>query len=64
MEYTETELKAMKKNPFVMRALADYHDEQESCADVMGVIDSAKYHRDRRLELEAEADRILAEWGC
>ena len=38
---------------WMIQTAIDYHDSQESCADAMGMLDSANYHRKRRKELEA-----------
>lgn len=38
---------------WMARAAESYHDQQESCADSMGVPESAEYHRKRREEITA-----------
>lgn len=38
---------------WMARAAESYHDQQESCADSMGVPESAEYHRKRREQIAA-----------
>lgn len=61
MKFTPYELAALEKHPDALRAAADYNDSQESEADACGADSSAEYHRARRLELVAEAERIEKE---
>lgn len=55
------ELKELAKLPDALRALADWHDHQESMAGAMGC-GSAQHHQERRLALTAQADRIQQTW--
>jgi len=59
---TASEVNALLTSPDAIRALADYHDVRESEADSMGVVDAANHHRERRIALKAEAERIEAAW--
>jgi hypothetical protein len=61
--FTQNELDDMPKNPDVLRALANYHSINETEADAIGDFkECVKFHEARRIELNAEADRIEAEW--
>jgi hypothetical protein len=62
IELTPSEFLVLVKLPGALRALADWHDEQESEAGSMGFTGSEKYHQERRLLLHNEADRIEKEW--
>ena len=62
--FTESEVAAMQKWPEALRALADWHDYQETMADAMDsevFAPQIKHHSERRKELRAEADRIERE---
>lgn len=61
--FTETELKAMRETPGVLRALADdFHDVEATMADGMDFTECSQSHTERGKELKAEADRIEREW--
>lgn len=59
--FTTTELTHMGKNPFVLSALADYHDTQVCEGEAMGFDCSVNATRAR--ELRTEANRLAEEWG-
>lgn len=61
-KFTAAEINVVEHHPDALHAVADYHDEQESQADAMGMDSSAQHHRARRLELQREADRIQNDW--
>lgn len=61
-KFTDAEINVVEHHPDALRALADYHDGQESQADAMGMGSSAEHHRARRIELEREAALIEDEW--
>ena len=58
MKLEPAELEWCAIDPWALRAIADHHDYLESQADAMGASSSAEYHRARRIELHAEANRL------
>lgn len=61
--FTQNEIAEMQKDPEAIRALANYHSAQETMADAIGdYTQCVKFHKSRRIELNAEADKIEAEW--
>jgi len=61
--FTKNELENMAKNPDVLRAVANYHSRSETEADAIGDFpECVRFHENRRIELNAGADRIEAEW--
>jgi len=61
LKLTNREYLLCPKLPEVLRALADDHAcrEVEAEAIEQGL---GEYHKNRRIELQAEADRIQKEW--
>lgn len=58
--FSENEINEMGQNPNVLRAVATIHDIEESKFDSVGL--DSSYHKKRRIELNAEADKIEREW--
>jgi hypothetical protein len=55
------EIKELVKLPGALRALADWHDHQESMAGAIGC-GSAQHHQERRLALTGLAKQIQQKW--
>jgi hypothetical protein len=61
--FTPLEIEEMQKDPYALRALANYHSIQETEADAIGDFKQCvEFHKNRRIALDAEADEIEAEW--
>lgn len=58
IEFSASEIKAMQESPVILSALADYHSVRETEASASEWDSVAEVHRKRRIELEAEADRL------
>lgn len=63
VKFTDAELNVAEHHPAALRAVADYHDEQESQSDSMGMDSCAEHHKARRQELQREADQIENDWN-
>jgi len=60
LQFTRSEIREMFKSPQVLREIASLHSCQETMADASDWPESAEFHKQRRLVLEAEADRLQA----
>lgn len=64
MPFTSDEIAHMERDPEALRSAANYHHAREAEAGAIGepYLDAAKRHGERARELDAEADRLQAEY--
>lgn len=52
------EIAAAQKHPEILRALADYHDYQATCAEASDYLECVPVHEARAKELREWADQL------
>lgn len=61
MTLTEKEVAFLSECPHGLNIVMDYHDQQMTMAEAMGL--DISFHKQRYAELKAERDRMLDEMG-
>lgn len=61
-EFTDAEMRAMRSDPDVLRAVADWNESQACMAEAMDYSESSNYHLGRAAALRIAAGEIEADY--